>query len=190
LRFWGLNQVGEQEVVDYFMSNQKWTKLGIWYERQMYNMLYVGIVCATGMLANRKQVLDSVTNRNSGWMALVVPFNNEKNVDLHLQQFKVHSNPFNMFWTPLTIFTNPNMFLKSLQNSNPGWHLLLKWPLLLPVQATSSDCPATLTSWWNAEDHMRHKLGTGTFYGATWGPSKTKSAFWTHQMPNGCRILL
>jgi hypothetical protein len=23
VRFWGLNQVGEQEVVDYFMSNQK-----------------------------------------------------------------------------------------------------------------------------------------------------------------------
>lgn len=80
----------------------------------------------------------------------------KKNVDLHLQQFKVHSNPFNMYWTHLTIFTNPNMFLKPLQNSNPRWHLLLKWPLLLPVQATSSDCPATLTSWWNADNHMRH----------------------------------
>ena len=125
-------------------------------------MLYVGIVCATGMLANRKRVLDSVTNRNSGWMALVVPFNNEKNVNLHLQQFKVHSNPFNMFWTPLTIFTTPNMFLKSLQNSNP--------PLALAEVAAAAAragdqlwLPCYLDRW-NAEDHMRHKLGTGTLW--------------------------
>ena len=49
-----------------FYEQPEMNKIGDMIRTTNVYMLYVGIVCATGMLANRKQVLDSITSRNSG----------------------------------------------------------------------------------------------------------------------------